>query len=334
MGCGHASNAGGCDGNDFEHDGQRWYHQSTPTGPSPNLRQHQHQPFNAFQPIHQHKHLNSFHPIHPNKTHKVAAERDEHDVSKGLAERIRTACEASLGQQLSHPNVIATYRYHVQGGASPKSGPGSPRQSVTSIALSPARPQRQHAEQLGSPTSSGAAVFSVPEPSTPSATRAAAVVRQQKARSAARAMGFGGGNSISSLGSGGSGATSNGMAETWIVLELAPRGTLQQAIDGAIDGVFRLPGPTDGVNMPAVLDAAAQVAAGMAYLHSQDVVHGDLAPKNILLADQPAAAQEAGGQPDNSGGAFPFVIKVRRACSCAELSCGWVPPGRGEESVC
>lgn len=43
--------------------------------------------------------------------------------------------------------------------------------------------------------------------------------------------------------------------------------------------------------MGVVLDAATQVAAGMEYLHAQGVLHGDLCPKNVLLAQLPERAQ-------------------------------------------
>jgi len=37
--------------------------------------------------------------------------------------------------------------------------------------------------------------------------------------------------------------------------------------------------------MPALVDVCAQVAAGMAYLESQNYIHRDLAARNILVGE-------------------------------------------------
>ena len=37
--------------------------------------------------------------------------------------------------------------------------------------------------------------------------------------------------------------------------------------------------------MPQLVDVCAQVAAGMAYLESQNYIHRDLAARNILVAE-------------------------------------------------
>ena len=103
----------------------------------------------------------------------------------------------------------------------------------------------------------------------------------------------------SSAGGGGGGpdrAASLPGAETWIVLEYMDRGTLEAAIRG---GRFaRRPpggGGDDGGSALArapstcARDAAAawaclkDVAAGLAYLHSLGVLHGDLSTSNVLL---------------------------------------------------
>ncbi|BDA49774.1 probable mitogen-activated protein kinase kinase kinase 11 at C-terminar half [Coccomyxa sp. Obi] len=72
--------------------------------------------------------------------------------------------------------------------------------------------------------------------------------------------------------------------ETWLLLELCDRGTLQDAImakffeDGA--GCRK---------MSAILRTCSEVADGMAYLHARGIVHGDLTGSNVLLQSNEAS---------------------------------------------
>lgn len=72
------------------------------------------------------------------------------------------------------------------------------------------------------------------------------------------------------------------MMETWIVLELCNRGSLQDAID---KGAFRTQGTAQegSPNMINIMRTATEIAGAMTYLHSLDILHSDLNGNNILL---------------------------------------------------
>eukprot|EP00891_Asterochloris_glomerata_P001527 jgi/Astpho2/1527/Aster-05401 len=72
--------------------------------------------------------------------------------------------------------------------------------------------------------------------------------------------------------------------ESWLVLEFCDRGSLQDSVD---KGTFFLPraageGPPQP-NMKAITNTAREIASALMYLHSRDVLHGDLTGGNILL---------------------------------------------------
>ncbi|KAL6752544.1 hypothetical protein V8C86DRAFT_584686 [Haematococcus lacustris] len=69
--------------------------------------------------------------------------------------------------------------------------------------------------------------------------------------------------------------------KVYIIQEFCDGGTLTAAVDGGMleDMTADQPQP----NMAHVLQLATDIAAGMAHVHSRNVVHGDLTPSNILL---------------------------------------------------
>ncbi len=50
-------------------------------------------------------------------------------------------------------------------------------------------------------------------------------------------------------------------------------------------GVVCVTGKGRGLKLPALIDMGAQIAAGMAYLESQNYIHRDLAARNILVGE-------------------------------------------------
>ncbi|KAL4448329.1 hypothetical protein ABPG75_005548 [Micractinium tetrahymenae] len=67
--------------------------------------------------------------------------------------------------------------------------------------------------------------------------------------------------------------------QVWIVSEFMNRGSLLDAIDR---GLLTL--PSGQPNLHAVLAAAIEMAGALSYLHSCEVIHGDLTPSNVLLS--------------------------------------------------
>ncbi|KAK9790562.1 hypothetical protein WJX73_005557 [Symbiochloris irregularis] len=79
---------------------------------------------------------------------------------------------------------------------------------------------------------------------------------------------------------------SNALMETCLVLEFCDQGNLQDSVDrGIFNEASRDPlrAGTYLPNMTAVGCTAREIAAAMTYLHSLDILHGDLTGGNILL---------------------------------------------------
>lgn len=90
------------------------------------------------------------------------------------------------------------------------------------------------------------------------------------------------------------------LIQTWIILEFCDKGCLQEAMDRGWLRTERS-AVSGGPNLAAVLATAREVASALAYLHSANVVHGDLSAWNVMLCSSGAAAAE---------GARGFVAKV------------------------
>ncbi|GLC35900.1 hypothetical protein PLESTF_001237900 [Pleodorina starrii] len=132
----------------------------------------------------------------------------------------------------------------------------------------------------------------------------------------------------------GSTANCNDVYETWLIQELCDGGALSSALYGgrplsampeALPGVDVLGRPGGAgrgrrqVDLVAILSLALDISRGLAYLHNQGIVHGDLKAENVLLvtrggADAPVSARS--GRPD--GGAAP---PQRSASAAAAADC-------------
>ncbi|CAK0768637.1 hypothetical protein CVIRNUC_003584 [Coccomyxa viridis] len=74
--------------------------------------------------------------------------------------------------------------------------------------------------------------------------------------------------------------------EAWILLEFCGGGSLLQAVR---KGTFKDAAGRGGFNIARVVGTALEIAQGMDYLHSRDVLHSDLNCSNVLLTTEGAA---------------------------------------------
>ncbi|PNW77428.1 hypothetical protein CHLRE_10g436100v5 [Chlamydomonas reinhardtii] len=81
--------------------------------------------------------------------------------------------------------------------------------------------------------------------------------------------------------------------QTWLIMEYCDRGCLQDAVDR---GWLRVSSALEssGPRMDAVLATAVELASALAFLHSKDIVHGDMSAWNIMLCTSGATATVGG----------------------------------------
>ncbi|EFJ42183.1 hypothetical protein VOLCADRAFT_107375 [Volvox carteri f. nagariensis] len=157
--------------------------------------------------------------------------------------------EAAISSSLAHPNIVQTYTYHIR----------PLRDSSVTPCLPPPSPQRTAATPAaagggGSGEASGGAA-------------AGAATAAATAAVAASGDGVGRTQILADVGA----------IVVQLVLEYCDRGCLRDALDA---GAFF---SANGLNYPAILETAADIAKAMLHLHLNDVLHSDLKATNVML---------------------------------------------------
>jgi serine/threonine protein kinase len=99
-----------------------------------------------------------------------------------------------------------------------------------------------------------------------------------------------------------------------LVCEYCDKGSLREALD--LGAFTKADG---GINYPAVLDTAIEIATAVAHLHHKNVLHSDLKARNIMLKS-------------TGGGGRGVTAKVGFSCWCgAPGLCCWPWCGGGPD---
>ncbi|KAI8472537.1 MAG: kinase-like domain-containing protein [Monoraphidium minutum] len=164
------------------------------------------------------------------------------------------ACyEAVLSKSLAHPNIVATLAWAVVRGEAqvprPEGGQSLVGESLE-MAWSPG------AGSYASAAAAAAPAAAPPPPAPPPPAVGWAVSHD---------------------------AEESEEGQTWIVQEFCDKGCLQDTVDRGWLRTDRSHASGEP-NLIAVLTTAHEIALGARYLHSLDVIHGDLSPFNVLLA--------------------------------------------------
>ena len=100
--------------------------------------------------------------------------------------------------------------------------------------------------------------------------------------------------------------TIEGREQTWIVLEFCESGSLRQLIeDHYFDSIRNL------------IRVAKEIATGMAYLHSQQILHGDLSSNNVLFDKEYTAKISDFGLSRDFGGVTVITSALGTTCYMA-----------------
>ncbi|GAB4819737.1 hypothetical protein N2152v2_006783 [Parachlorella kessleri] len=216
-----------------------------------------------------------------------------------------TPWESVLGTTISHPNIVATYRVHTVevGGRSAGSLGIAPDSSTSPVGPSPntseqcsgsGQPPAASSDSAGARADGGPAVDGSTIESGSGADTAGSA--EDSARDAASPASSGMRAAIgcmedasqepsSGLREGGAvaiqihAARAGQFYETWMLLEYCDKGSLAESIKAR----RFLSRRTGQPHLRAVLMCLADVARGMAYLHAQQIVHGDLGAANVLM---------------------------------------------------
>ncbi|KAK9807889.1 hypothetical protein WJX72_012343 [[Myrmecia] bisecta] len=257
----------------------------------------------------------------------------EHKLSDQGIKEADAMLEGMLGLKLSHPNVVRTFKYMVTPRAIPKRNPRrSPDPGRRSgrictqqgpsyfhpchIAPNFAQPaacslcgtipvwKRKRSPDLWAAKAAEVARSQLladnPSPSTSQGDSSPSMTTARLWEESSHDLGAGSTQAAVACQGTGALTRSQWCIETWLVMELCGLGDLQEHID---QGVFRdqlsSSSYAGGVKMLWIVMTAAEIAAAMAYLHSQDILHGDLSGGNVLLVgnsgadDRPFAAKVA-----------------------------------------
>ncbi|KAG2500124.1 hypothetical protein HYH03_001706 [Edaphochlamys debaryana] len=141
-------------------------------------------------------------------------------------------------------------------------------------------------------------------------------------------------------GPGGRSSIDSGAQQLLIVMELCEKGSLKDAMaTGSVRSITAAaaaaPSAPEASAAEAVASAAAtalalalDVACGLAHLHAQGIVHGDLSPGNILLASRESGDKHAvvSSWSQGTSGELSGAQYAEAAAQSAALAGGWASP--------
>lgn len=235
----------------------------------------------------------------------VAVKIIETDVRNVLASSTGASLEAILSTKLRHPLIVSTLKYTVK---QLNKGAGSDIISAKDSMFSTQSDSKnagakvpaiaEEGENTGSANAGawGVMTFDQQDPGmTPNQ-------EGMNAQMPSFENGGGGGGSAntwggssSTLSTNSSGTVSGGPQnnQTWMIMEYCDKGSLQDAIDR---GWLRFSRScvSGAANMQAVIATALELASALNFLHSQEVVHGDLSGWNCMLSSSGSTAGAGG----------------------------------------